>query len=132
MNILLLLIVIFSGIGVLDALYIGYHRFRGTDVKCIFFPHAWCQKVLRSKQSKTFGIPNAVSGFLMYLGILLGTLLYWQGMLVFLPVRLLIILGFLFSIYFIYLQRFVIRAFCTWCVLSALNFCVMFAAQFFI
>ena len=38
--------------------------------------------------------------------------------------------GFAVSLYFPYVQAFILRAFCTWCVISSLDFFVMFWAVF--
>jgi len=122
------LIYVFGLIGVLDALYLIYHKVRGTDVACWFFPKQWCKKVQYSKYSKTFGIPNSVAGLCMYVAILVLVYAYTQGTILFWPLRALITFGFLFSMYFVYIQAFVLRAFCTWCVISAINFTVMFLA----
>lgn len=128
----LTLIYVFGIIGVLDTLYLIYHKVRGTDVACPFFPKEWCHKVQHSKQSKTFGVPNSVAGFCIYALILLGTWLFagFGGVLPFWPVQILVGVGFLFSLYFLYVQAFVLRAFCTWCVLSLINFAVMTYAAF--
>jgi uncharacterized membrane protein len=45
-------------------------------------------------------------------------------------ITLLVLVGFLFSLYFMYVQAFVLRAFCTWCVISFVNFSVMAWAVF--
>lgn len=123
---------VFGIIGVLDTLYLIYHKMRGTEVACFFFPKEWCYKVQHAPQSKTFGIPNSISGFFIYLAILILTFLYAGGLNVFLPIQILVGIGFLFSLYFLYVQGFVLRAFCTWCVLSFLNFTVMAYAVFLI
>lgn len=112
-------------IGVLDTLYLIYHKVRGTEVACIFFPKEWCYKVQHSPQSKTFGIPNSMAGFVMYVLILVFTYYFSVGATSFLWVKYIVTFGFLFSMYFTYVQAFVLRAFCTWCVVSALNFTVM-------
>lgn len=112
-------------IGVLDTLYLIYHKLRGTEVTCIFFPKEWCYKVQHSPQSKTFGIPNSMAGFVMYVLILAFTYYFSMGVTSFLWVKYIVTFGFLFSMYFTYVQAFVLRAFCTWCVVSALNFTVM-------
>jgi len=122
---------VFSIIGVLDTLYLIYHKVRGTDVACIFFPPEWCYKVQHSPQSKTFGIPNSVAGFAMYVIILVLTYLYTAGSIAFWPIQAIVAFGFLFSMYFTYVQAFVLRAFCTWCVVSTINFTVMAIAIFF-
>lgn len=123
---------LFAGIGLLDTLYLIWHKIRGTEVACIGFPKAWCSKVQHAPQSKMFGIPNSVLGFLMYAAIFLLVMLNPA-----LPVlsagavvTLLVFVGFLFSLYFMYVQAFVLRAFCTWCVVSFINFSVMAWALF--
>lgn len=122
---------VFAGIGVLDTLYLIYHKIRGTDVACVFFPKAWCQKVQYSKQSKTLGIPNSVAGFGMYCLIFVLIKLYLGGSVGFWTIQAIVTFGFLFSMYFTYVQAFVLRAFCTWCVVSAINFTIMFWAVWF-
>ena len=117
---------LFSIIGLLDTIYLSYHVITKTDVACWFFPKRWCRKVQHSKFSKTFGIPNPYLGLLMYVAILFlidttGAAPSWI-----LPT--VITFGFGFSMYFIYIQSFILNAFCTWCVLSAINFTVMFAS----
>ncbi len=112
-------------IGILDTLYLIYHKMRGTEVACIFFPKEWCYKVQHSPQSKTFGIPNSMAGFVMYTLILAFTFYFSVGVTSFLWVKYIVTFGFLFSMYFTYIQAFVLRAFCTWCVVSAINFTVM-------
>ncbi len=116
---------VFGFIGVIDTLYLIYHKVRGTEVACIFFPPEWCYKVQHSPQSKTFGIPNSLAGFVMYVLILVLTYLYAAGSIAFWPIQVIVAFGFLFSMYFTYVQAFVLRAFCTWCVVSTINFTVM-------
>lgn len=120
------IIYIFSAIGLLDTLYLLYHKIRKTDVACPFFPKEWCKKVQYSKYSKTLGIPNPLAGMLMYGAIFTLTALADNGIINFIPVVSIITVGFLFSLYFTYIQAYVLKAFCTWCVLSAVNFTVMF------
>lgn len=126
------LIYFFAAVGVLDTSYLIYHKLRGTDVWCLFFPPEWCRTVQYSEYSKTFGVPNSMAGLAMYLGIIILLALYQFGMLPFWPAQAVIAFGFAFSLYFTYVQARILRAFCTWCVLSAFNFFVMFVAAFFL
>lgn len=119
---------IFSVVGLLDTSYLIYHKLKGTDVACPFFPKEWCYKVQYSPQSTTLGIPNSYAGFSMYITILILSLLYASGLIPLWPIQVIITLGFLFSMYFTFVQAFVLRAFCTWCVISAINFTVMLLA----
>ena len=122
---------VFGVIGLLDTLYLIYHKLKGTDVACPFFPKEWCHTVQHSPQSKTFGIPNSVAGFFMYAAIIVLTYLYTSEILPFWPILALVTFGFLFSLYFMYVQKFVLRAFCTWCIVSFINFTIMFIAVWF-
>ena len=126
MNIHPAVIYVFSLIGLIDTIYLSYHAITKTDVACWFFPKEWCQKVQYSKFSRTFGIPNAFLGFFMYV-LLLFLLL--NPFAIALPgwlIPFIISFGFAFSMYFTFIQAFVLKAFCTWCVVSAINFTVMF------
>jgi len=126
------LVIIFSIIGLIDTVYLISHVINKTDVACWFFPPEWCRTVQHAPQSKTFGIPNPVLGFCMYV-VLLGLILFfWPANWAFWAIRAVITVGFLFSMYFTYVQGFILKAFCTWCVVSALNFVVMFAASFYL
>ena len=125
----LTIVKVFAVIGVLDTLYLIYHKVRGTDVACIGFPKEWCRRVQYSRQSATFGIPNSIAGFVMYALILFLVSLQGPGVALW-PLQFLIAFGFLFSLYFMFVQGFVLRAFCTWCVVSFINFAIMAWAIF--
>ena len=127
----LILLIVFSAIGLVDTSYLAYHSIKKTDVACVFFPKEWCHKVQYSKQSKIMGIPNSYLGFLMYVLIIGLTFYYMRGEAVsFWWIQLIVGFGFLFSMYFTFVQSFILRAFCTWCVVSAINFMVMAIAVF--
>ena len=125
----LLILKVCAVIGILDTLYLIYHKVRGTDVACIGFPKEWCRRVQYSKQSITFGIPNSVAGFVMYAFILLLVVIAGPAVPVW-PLQFLVVFGFVFSLYFLYVQIVVLRALCTWCVISFVNFAVMTWALF--
>ncbi|HUO75590.1 MAG TPA: vitamin K epoxide reductase family protein [Candidatus Paceibacterota bacterium] len=125
---MLSILMVCAVIGVADTMYLIWHKFTGTDVACIGFPKAWCRKVQYARQSVTMGVPNSIWGFLMYAAILF--LVVMQPAFPLWPLKAIVLIGFLFSLYFTYVQAFVLRAFCTWCVISALNFFVMFWAVF--
>ncbi|MBI5421003.1 MAG: hypothetical protein HZA35_01685 [Parcubacteria group bacterium] len=131
MELYLVLLLVFSGIGIANTSYLAYHAITKTDVACIFFPKEWCRKVQYSKQSKTFGISNSYLGLVMYLSIFGLTIGYVYGFAIpFWWIQCVVGFGFLFSMYFTFVQAFVLRAFCTWCVVSAINFVVMAIASF--
>jgi uncharacterized membrane protein len=119
-------------VGVADTLYLIYHKMRGTDVACPFFPREWCRTVQYSSYSTTLGVPNSIAGLGMYTALLVLVWLYVGGTIAFLPIQALVTFGFLFSLYFTYVQAFVLRAFCTWCVVSAVNFTILFISVWYV
>lgn len=126
----ILFMLIVSFIGLINTIYLSIHKMNNTPVKCIFFPQESCDKVTTSSYSKTIGIPNPYLGFGMFVCIILSLILYTQGLTTLTPTLFFINFGFLFSLYFLYIQAYVIKAFCTWCVLSALIFVTLFILQF--
>lgn len=125
------LLLLFSGIGILDTIYISYHNFTNTDVWCPIFPKEWCKKVQYSSFSKTLGIPNGYLGLLLYTMIFALSWMYFLGSDTFFLIKLLAGIGFAFAAYFTLIQAFILRAFCVWCIVSAINLTVIFAAAFF-
>ena len=120
-----------STLGILNTSYLVHHKIRGTLVRCIAFPPHWCEIVQKSSYSKLFGvIPNSYLGLALYTVLLVLSVFLFFGFQVLLALQLLILAGFLFSLYFLYIQAVVLRAFCTWCVLSAIDFCLLFYIAF--
>lgn len=119
---------IFSFIGFLDAAFLTIEHFAGRVPPCGIF--TGCDTVTTSQYATILGIPVALLGALYYLSILVLTIAYWDSKKPqFLNVAsLLTITGFLASAYFIFLQLFVIKALCLYCVISAANSTILFAA----
>ncbi len=113
-------------------MYLSYHSITGTPVKCLFFPEEWCRTVQQSSFSRTLGIPNSFAGLGIYALLLILTVLFIQGQIAFTYVQYLVYLGFAFSVYFTFIQAFVLKAFCTWCVLSAVDFALLFLTVIFL
>lgn len=118
--------------GIINTIYLMYHALRGTVVYCLFFPKEWCEKVQHSNHSKTFGVPNPFLGFGMLTIILVFLLLHNYDLIPLWWAMIFITFGFLFSLYFLYIQAIIIKAFCTWCVVSALVFISLFVLQFYL
>lgn len=82
-----------------------------------------CQIVLRSKYSSLFFIKNDVLGLVYYfvLATILGLIVSGTGdlSLLVLVSKILLIAGSIMSLFLTYLQWQVIKAWCTWCLLSA-------------
>lgn len=119
-------IIVLAGLGIINTLYLVTHVITKQPVACIGFPNEWCRKVQFSPYSKILGIPNPVLGLVMYCSLVVLGISFQQQLISFWPIGLVITFGFLFSLYFTYIQAFVLKAFCTWCVLSAIDFLILF------
>ncbi len=111
--------VVVSFLGFLDATYLTVVHFAGLNIGCIIT--TGCDTVTTSVYSEIFGIPMALFGAIFYLTIFIASLMYVDkknpAILFTLPI--LGLCGFITSLYLIYLQLFVIKALCFYCLLSA-------------
>ncbi len=121
------LIFTLSCIGISETVYLIRTRLALQKPVCIIGQK--CTVVLESKYSTIFIIPNDVLGLLFYIAcslvssflvIGIGPLNLWD-----LSIKILIISGSLLSIFFTYLQFKVIKAWCFWCLMSALTIWLM-------
>ena len=81
-----------------------------------------CDIVRESDYAQFFGIPTPWYGIVFYLS-LLGLVEFWDGEIrgrLFLMLKLLTLSGLLVSLFLTYLEAFVVLAWCSWCVGSAL------------
>ncbi|MDP2650209.1 MAG: vitamin K epoxide reductase family protein [bacterium] len=112
--------VLLSAVGLIDAGYLAYSRFSHSELSCSFLDG--CNLVAASPYSVLFGIvPLAYLGFLFYalMLVLALVLLSRNTPLVRQTALLFSAAGVLSSAYFTYLQIFVIKAFCVYCLISA-------------
>lgn len=101
-----------ASIGFVDSMYLSYARFTDSQLSCSILNG--CNAVAASPYAVFLGVPLAYLGVLYYLSIVaLACTRRWQELFV------LTLLGALMSLYFIYLQAFVIGAFCVYCLTSA-------------
>jgi uncharacterized membrane protein len=114
------LIALVALVGLLDATYLTVEHLSGNSVRCMIV--TGCDEVLQSSYSTIAGgVPVAAVGALAYFTVFsLSTLAAfgYEGMRRIL-VRLVVVM-FLATLWFLYLQAFVIRAFCVYCLLSAI------------
>ncbi len=112
--------------GFLDATYLTIEHYRGVVPPCSIV--AGCEAVTTSSYSLFLTIPVALLGALYYLAVLFLTIAYLDTKKPhFIKVAASITpVGFLVSLYFIYLQAFVIKAWCLYCLGSALSSTILF------
>jgi len=110
---------VLSLLGLADALYLTIEHVTGQSVRCTIL--AGCSAVLSSPYAVVAGIPLAAIGAAAYFAVFsLAILTLFGYSSAGKVMRVLVVLMFLVSLWLIYLQAFVIREFCQYCLLSAL------------
>jgi uncharacterized membrane protein len=120
------LFLILSIIGVLDASYLTWSHFQGGDVGC--FLVEGCNVVLESGYALIFGIPVSLLGLMYYSLIFIGIIFYNFSRKASLikNISIFTVVGFLASIWFLYLQAFILKEYCSYCLVSALASILLF------
>ena len=110
--------VLLSLVGLVDALYLTIEHVTGQSVQCTIT--SGCSEVLSSSYAVVAGIPLAAVGAAAYFSVFSLATLAAFGYQVAKPLLLLLVgVMFLVSLWLVYLQAFVIREFCQYCLLSA-------------
>jgi uncharacterized membrane protein len=123
-------------IGLVDAMYLLSHRITGEPIACGLT--GGCNIVAASPHSVIFGIPLSLLGVLFYFGIIVLIAIEFSSLKNFferyIPIhsaqRAYAIIGLASSAYFTYLQHFIIRAWCQYCILSAFCTVIIFIIIF--
>jgi len=108
-------IAVLSVLGLGVAGYLTYVHYAGLHPVCV--ASGGCETVQSSHYAKLAGVPVPVLGLIGYAAIL-GSLLV-RGDIGRMATAGFAIVGFGFSLYLTYLELFVIKAICQWCVASA-------------
>lgn len=123
---LLIAIGVIALLGIANAGYLAYIAFEGVAPTCTIIKG--CELVAASPYARVFGIPLALFGILFYTLVLAFAL--WGIRAAQARVARFILpltaLGFLLSLYFLYLQAFVIHAFCQYCLFSLADSTILF------
>lgn len=128
---LLAIILVLAFLGLADSWYLAQAALTDTALSCGVEGLDQCNVVAQSEYSRLFGIPLALYGVAFYVFIfvlaaamlavarpLLTRALFWAS-----------VLGFFASVYFLYVQIFLIEALCIYCLASfALSVLILFAA----
>ena len=116
-----------AAIGISETVYLI--RKRMAQEKPVCFLGGGCHLVLESKFNKLFGVHNDVLGLVFYIVISLITafLVIWIEPMVWLDAlaKILILGGVIMSALFTYLQWRIIKAWCFWCLMSAITVFLM-------
>lgn len=123
---------VLGALGFLDASYLSILHYNGIGAQC--FLVEGCDQVLGSPYATIAGIPTALFGVLYYAAIFILAFLYFENR----STRLLSFVaygtavGFLVSLGLLYLQAFVLHAFCFYCLVSALISTLLFSLGTFV
>ncbi|MEZ5346398.1 MAG: vitamin K epoxide reductase family protein [Pyrinomonadaceae bacterium] len=112
-------------IGLADSAYLTAKHFNGTKVPCSIV--SGCETVLTSSYAEFYGIPTAAFGVLAYLlafSLALLTAFGSRGLWNLFGALTVIMTA--FTLWLIYLQAFVIGAFCQFCLISAATTITLF------
>jgi|SRR3989344_2461203 len=122
-------LLILSAIGFADATYLSAEHFLGRIPPCSLV--AGCEKVLTSSYATVFDIPVALFGALFYLSTFLLVILYREtGSRRFVTALLIFsALAFLASLFFVYIQIFILGAICLYCLTSAVTSTLIFTGS---
>ncbi len=117
-------------IGLLVAGYLSYTTLTNTSIICIEGAEFNCDLVQNSAYSKFMGIPVAYLGFATY--VVLGLILLFEQRIALLrEYGITLIFGitlfaFLFSMWLVYTQAVLLKAFCQWCLTHELVITILF------
>ena len=107
-----------SLIGLGDAIYLTVEHITGASLRCTII--SGCSEVLSSPYAQVGPVPLAAVGAAAYFVVFsLAILAAFGYPLVKLLLKILVALMFLMTLWLLYLQAFVIRHFCQYCLLSA-------------
>jgi len=115
---LYLLTALVSLVGLGDALYLTVQHLTGESLRCTLI--SGCSEVLSSPYAQIGSIPLAAVGAFAYFTVFsLSILAAFGYRFVRVPLTLLVAVMFVMTLWLLYLQAFVIRHFCQYCLLSA-------------
>lgn len=112
-------------IGLGDAIYLTINHYTGEKVPCSIVEG--CEQVLNSSYAEIAGIPLAVFGAAAYFAAFsLAILAAFGNRTMWALFGVQVSLMMIFSVWLLYLQAFVIEAFCQFCLLSAATTFILF------
>ncbi|MBI2037037.1 MAG: vitamin K epoxide reductase family protein [Candidatus Liptonbacteria bacterium] len=116
------LILILALFGIVDSAYLLQHELSGAPLSCDIQNFSGCNIVASSPYSRIFDIPLAAFGVLFYgvIFVLAALELAVFDRLLRRALQVISLVGILSSLYFTFIQVFVINALCIYCVISAL------------
>ncbi|MFA7286213.1 MAG: vitamin K epoxide reductase family protein [Patescibacteria group bacterium] len=117
-----LAIILLASSGFAIALYVYRHKHGPVPLLCPITKHK-CETVVHSRYSKLFGIPLEFLGMAYYgftaVAHIVAIISGLESTLLITATFILSLFAFCFSLYLTAIQAFILREWCTWCLLSA-------------
>ncbi len=110
--------------------YLSYVKLTNVAMECVRNSTFDCGTVQNSAYGQIFGVPIAVFGFLMY--VVVALLLVFENAHPFLQLNgraltfVVVLFAWLFSMWLVYVQFFILEALCPWCLSHEANMCILF------
>jgi len=128
-------LIILSTIGILNALFLNwqYKRFVSNGTKMFCFLGEDCSKVVGSEYGSHLGLKNELIGITYYFAIVAYGVLSQFSLMPYFLTTIILVVGAgatAFSIYLLYLQAYVLKTFCSWCLIAILVNFLIFANLF--
>ena len=112
-------LIVLALIGLIDSGYLYWHHLRKKPLACPINEKD-CNAVVESKYGSFFGIKNEFLGIIFYLFILVcAGLIYKEKYSIGFYLLAASFIGLCFSLYFVYIQKFVLKKYCFYCLISA-------------
>ncbi|GIW66646.1 MAG: hypothetical protein KatS3mg095_0544 [Candidatus Parcubacteria bacterium] len=118
------LIFILGLLGFLVSFYLFYIGLKNNSLICL--PNSSCDFVLKSEYSKFFGLPVALWGVFYFCAILILNFFEKFKFLL----KIISPLGFIFAFYLIYLQFFILKSVCVYCLTVDISAIIIFLLIF--
>jgi len=105
--------------------YLSYVKLTNVAMECVRDSTFDCHTVQNSAYGQLFGVPIAVLGFLMY--VIVGLLIVFENATPFLQNNaraltfVVVLFAWLFSMWLVYVQFFILEALCPWCLSHEAN-----------
>lgn len=119
-------IALISGLGIIDTAYLSWQHFNYNPLQCSFF--SGCDIVTTSRFAVIGGIPLALIGLLFYAIVFILNLISEKHRSAQKILLILATIGFGVSVVLLYLQIFVIKALCIYCLTSFATSTLIFIA----
>jgi len=125
-HILMYIFITVAVVGLLDSIYLAYSYYSGTPLSCELI--AGCNEVAQSPYSYIAGISLPTIGIVYYLFTISNAVYHFvrRTTLSVTILSFLTTLGLFVSIYFVYLQIYIIGAICIYCMGSAISATILF------